>query len=68
MVLAKTFCPWCGAELPPWFDDVPLYDVEKDNAAYERWLDTKCLACGRTPREVVPDPAHKMRGSGHTEH
>ena len=49
----KVFCSGCGAELPPWFDvRRPLYDVAADDAAYERWLDTPCASCGRTPREL----------------
>ncbi len=50
---SHTFCQSCGAALPSWFDPVQrLYDVSADDAAYQRWLDTQCQACGRTPRDA----------------
>jgi hypothetical protein len=49
----NVFCSGCGAALAPWFDvRRTLYDVGADDAAYERWLDTPCGSCGRTPREL----------------
>jgi hypothetical protein len=50
----RTFCQSCGAELAPWFDSSEsLYDVEKDDAAYELWLDTSCAFCSKVPRDTV---------------
>jgi hypothetical protein len=48
----RTTCLSCGTELEPWFDTTEtLYDVSRDDEAYERWLDTPCFACRKTPRD-----------------
>lgn len=44
---ARVFCSNCGAEIPPWYKD----GADSDEA-YEKWLDSPCPECGRTPREM----------------
>jgi len=46
----KSFCAACGAEIAPWFD-ATRGDTESDDAAFEKWMDTACPRCGKTPRE-----------------
>jgi hypothetical protein len=50
--VSKCICWSCGAEIAAWWDDLhALFDVAADDAAYERWRDTPCPSCGKTPRE-----------------
>jgi predicted RNA-binding Zn-ribbon protein involved in translation (DUF1610 family) len=48
-LIARTFCLSCGAELPSWFDCGE--DPDREDEAYERWLDSPCPDCGKTPRQ-----------------
>lgn len=41
-----------GAKVAPWFETRErIYDVQKDDEAYERSLETPCASCLSTPRE-----------------
>ena len=52
--LARYRCSFCGADLPPWFDSSErIFDVDADDVAFARWLETACASCGRTPKDSM---------------
>ena len=47
-------CWNCGKAIPAWWvagRPRPLFDAAADDDAYERWRETACAGCGRTPAE-----------------
>ena len=49
--LLRLYCPFCRAEYPLWFR--PDAEETMSPTEWERWLDSVCRECGKTPREHV---------------
>jgi hypothetical protein len=57
-------CGFCGAHIPPWWPTThPFYDVNEDDARFERWMDNACQQCGRRPRELSRHRAKQTDGT-----
>jgi hypothetical protein len=50
LALTRCRCAACGGDLPLWFDSSErIFDLDADDVAFARWLDTACPNCGTTP-------------------